>query len=163
MIAEERAQKSTKADLKNTQNQAEDQCKRFYHTEIELATEKYRVLELKTKFQKAKEAAKALEQASYDRGVQETELWLAEELVEVCRDYCKEVWAEAFNCAGVRAAFEWRNAENIFSLEDIREVPTVLPLPLAFALPSSEQPSTSLAFLPPLEVFKGPDKAGDQG
>ena len=138
MIAKERAQKSIKADLKNTQNQAEYQCKRFYHTEIKLATEKYRVLKLKTEFQKAKEAAKALEQASYDRGVQETELWLAEELVEVCRDYCKEVWAEAFNCAGVRVAFEWRNAENIFSLEDIREVPTVLPLPIAFALPSSE-------------------------
>ena len=106
MIAEERAQKSTKADLKNTQNQVEDQCKRFYHIEIELATEKYWVLELKTEFQKAKEATEALEQASYDRGVQETKLWLAEELVEVCRDYCKEVWAKAFNRAGVPVAFE---------------------------------------------------------
>ena len=163
LIAKERAQKSIKADLKNTQNQAEYQCKRFYHTEIKLATEKYRVLKLKTEFQKAKEAAEALEQASYNRGVQETEFWLAEELVEVCRDYCKEVWAEAFNRAGVPAAFEWRNAKNIFSLEDIREVPTVLPLPLAFALPSSKQPSTSQASLPPLEVFKGPNKAGDQG
>ena len=39
----------------------------------------------------AKEAAKALEQASYDCGVQEIEIQLAEELAEVCRDYCKEV------------------------------------------------------------------------
>ena len=36
----------------------------------------------------AKEAAKALEQASYDLGVQEIEVRLAEELTEVHRDYC---------------------------------------------------------------------------
>ena len=64
--------------------------------------------------QSAKEAAEALEQAFYDCGVQETEIRLAEELVEVCRDYYKEVWAEALNRARVLAASEWRSVENIF-------------------------------------------------
>jgi len=102
--------------------------------------------------------------------VQETEIQQAEELAEVCRDYFKEVWAEALNQVRVPTAFEWRNAENIFYPEDIREVPTVLlppaalALPLAaLALPPSEQPSTTQASLPPFEVFKGPSKAGDQG
>ena len=51
----------------------------------------------------AKEAVEALEQASYVRGVQETEIWLADELAEVCRDYCKEVWAKVLNRARVHA------------------------------------------------------------
>jgi len=37
-----------------------------------------------------------------------------EELAEVCRDYYKEVWAEALNRARVLAASEWRSVENIF-------------------------------------------------
>ena len=48
------------------------------------------VLELKAELQRAKEAtqtvAEALEQASYDHGVQETKIRLVEELAEVCRD-----------------------------------------------------------------------------
>ena len=76
-----------------------------------------------------------MEQASYDCGVQETEIQLAEKLAEVYRDYFKEMWAEALNRARVLATSELRNAENIFYLEDIREVPAVL-LPLTtLALP----------------------------
>ena len=67
-------------------------------------------MELKAELQRAKEAAQmakeaveALEQASYVRGVQETEIWLADELAEVCRDYCKEVWAKVLNRARVHA------------------------------------------------------------
>ena len=90
LTAEERAQKSAKAGLENAQDQAEDQRKMLYYTEIKLATGKQQVLELKAELQRAKEAiqmakeaAEALEQASYDRGVQEIEIWLAEELAEV--------------------------------------------------------------------------------
>ena len=39
----------------------------------------------------AKEVSKAVETASYKRGVQEMEIQLADELAEVCMDYCKEV------------------------------------------------------------------------
>ena len=105
--------KSAEASLQNAQDQAKDQCKKLYHTEIELATQKQMVLELKAELQRAKEAArttkevaKALEQAFYECRVQETEVRLADELAEVCRDSCKEVWAEALNQAGVPAISE---------------------------------------------------------
>jgi len=103
----------------------------------------------------AKEVAEASELASYNRGVEETKVRLAEELVEVCRDYYKEVWAEALNPAGVPATSEWRLVENIFYPEDIREVLVAFPPPTVLALPPSEQPSTTQASLPPLKVFKG--------
>ena len=51
-----------------------------------------------------KEVAKASEQKSYILGVQETEVHLIEELAEVCKDYCWEVWIEAFNLARILAA-----------------------------------------------------------
>lgn len=41
--------------------------------------------------QAAKVTAEALMQAAYNLGVDETKIRLADELVEVCRDYCKEV------------------------------------------------------------------------
>ena len=88
---------------------------------------------------------------------------MADELAEECRDYCQEVWAKALNLASVPAAFEWRKAENIYYLADIREVPTVLPSPAALAPTSSEQSSITQTSFPPAEVFKGPDKVGDQG
>ena len=141
LTTEERVGKSVEANLKNSQDQAEDQRKKIYHTKIELATEKQRVLELKTELQRAKEvaqmaqeAAEALKQASYDRGVQETKIRLA----EVCRDYCKEVWVEALNLAEVLTTSKWRNAENIFYPKDIRKVPVVLPPPTTLALPPTK-------------------------
>ena len=67
-------------------------------TEINLATEKQAVLNLKVELHKVKEAArvakevsKDAETASYERGVQEMKIRLAGELAEVCKDYCKEV------------------------------------------------------------------------
>ena len=65
--------------------------------------------------------------------------------------------------ASVPAASEWRKAENIYYPADICEVPTVLPSPAALAPTSSEQSSITQTSLPPTEVFKGPDKVGDQG
>ena len=65
----------------------------------------------------ARETFKAVEIASYERGMQEMETWLAEEVARVCRDYCTETWAEALNWAGVLTNFELRRAENIFFLE----------------------------------------------
>ena len=49
-------------------------------------------MDLKAELGTAKEATKVSEQASYDLGVQETEVHLVEKQAEVCRDYCKEVW-----------------------------------------------------------------------
>ena len=95
--------------------------------------------------------------------MQETEIWLAKELAKVCRDYCKEVWPKVLNWAGVPITSEWRNVKNIFYLEDICKVLAVLPPSATLALPLSEQPSTTHAFLPPPEISKGLDKANDQG
>ena len=91
----------------------------------------------------AKEAVEALKHASYDLKVQETKVHLVNELAEVCRDYCQEVWMEAFNLAGVPATSEWRKAENIFYPADIREVPAMFPPPTAPAPTSSEPPLLS--------------------
>ena len=150
MTAEERARKNAEAGLKNAQDQAKDQRKKLYHTKIKLTTKKQLVLDLKVELQRAKEVARttkeaveALEQASYDRGMQETKIRLAEELAEVYRDYCKEMWAKALNRVKVLATSEWRNTENIFYPEDIREVPTMLPPPATLAPTFSEQPSST--------------------
>ena len=80
-----------------------------------MATQKQLVLELKAELEKAKaavltteEALEASRQASYNLGVEETEIRLAKELAKVCRDYCKEMWMKALNLTGVLAASEWR-------------------------------------------------------
>ena len=65
------------------------------------------------------EAAEASKLASYNRRVEETEAWLAEELAEV--------WVKVLNRARVPVTSEWRLAENVFYFEDIREVPAALP------------------------------------
>ena len=89
------------ASLKTAKAQAEDQRKLLYTTEIELATQKQFVMDLKAELQKvkdepkeaaqvAKEATTAVEIASYERGVEDTENRLAEEVVGVCRESCVE-------------------------------------------------------------------------
>ena len=66
-------------------------------TEIELATQRQLVLDLKVELQKAKDvarvarkASKAAEMASYKHGVLKTETRLVEEVARVCRDCCAE-------------------------------------------------------------------------
>ena len=75
----------------------EDQRQKLYTIEINLATEKQTVLNLKAKLQKtkdatlvAREAAEATVNASYERGVLDTETRLVEEVAIVCRDYVTE-------------------------------------------------------------------------
>ena len=89
----------------------------------------------KAETQAVKEAAKAAKIATYERGVLETKYRLAEEVAEVCRDYCTVTWNEALNIAGVSVDFELRKAKNVYFPEHIREIPadpssTALPLPL---------------------------------
>lgn len=86
-----------------------------------MATANQQVVDLKAELEKAKEvaraaqdAANALKQKFYDLGVQETETRLTDELVGVCRDYCLEVWTEALNLAGVPATSVWRRAKNVY-------------------------------------------------
>ena len=98
-------------------------------TEINLATEKQAVLNLKVELHKVKEAprvakevAKVVISVSYDRGVADMETHLAEEVAVVCRDYVLESWGVAMDRAGVPTDFKLRRLENIF-FQKIFETP----------------------------------------
>ena len=72
----------------------------------------------------------------------ETKQRLAEEVAEVCRDYCTVTWMEALNSAGVPADSKLRRAEKVYFTKPIREIPidlssTALPLPSLEQVPSS--------------------------
>ena len=136
--------------MKTTEAQAEDQCKQLYTIQINLATEKAAVLDLKAELQKAqealkvaKEAAKAMEAAAYERGVLETEARLTVEVTVVCRDYCTKTYYQALDRAGVPADFDLTRADQVYYPEDIREDPIALPPPAALPLPPPEQPFTT--------------------
>ena len=64
LVAKERAHLSAEADLKNIKNQAKDQHKKLHLIEIELATQKQLVLDLKAELQKAKEVAQVAKEVS---------------------------------------------------------------------------------------------------
>ena len=90
-----RARDNSEAGLKTTEKQVEDLCKQLHYTEINLATEKQLVMELREEFRKAreaiqliKEAVEAEKQAAYTLGVEETQVRLTEELSTVSREYC---------------------------------------------------------------------------
>ena len=117
----------------------------LYQTEIELATSRQLVLELRADLQKAKEAAQlakeapeAEKRAFYALGVEETQARLTEELVEVCRDYYNVTWVEALNLAGVLADSEWRQLRKVYYHPEIREILVALTSPSATTPESSE-------------------------
>ena len=112
--------------LKTTERQFEDQRQKLHITEINLATEKQTVLDLKAKLQKtkdvgrvAREVTEAVVKASYEHGVQETKTRLAKEMGVVCRDYCTESWGVAMDRVRVPADSKMRRVENIFFSKDI--------------------------------------------
>ena len=141
---------SAEVGLKSAEAQAEDQCKQLYTTQINLATEKATVLDLKAELQKAqealkvaKEATKAAEAAAYKRGVLETEARLTAEVTVVCRDYCAETYFQALDQGGIPANSDLRRADQVYYPKDIREDPIALPPLAALPLPPPEQPFTT--------------------
>ena len=121
---------SAEVGLKTAETQVEDQRKKLYTTELELATQKQFVTDIKAELKKAKdavekvvraakEATEAAERTSYERGVMDTEARLVEEVAVVCRDYCTKSWGIAMDRAGVPADSELRRSKNIFFPEDI--------------------------------------------
>ena len=111
----ENRRKSAEAGLKSAETQAEDQRKELYSTQINLATERQAMQDLKTALQKVedelwrvkeeaqliREAIEAEKNAARQLGAKETEARLSEEIPEVCRDYCSISWAHALDAAGV--------------------------------------------------------------
>ena len=106
----DQARSNAEAGLKIAERQTEEQRQKLYSTEIELAMKKQMVIDLqvelkgaKEEFQLAKEVVEVEKKASYQLSVEETEIRLAEELSELCRDYCNTTWDKALTAAGVLA------------------------------------------------------------
>ena len=105
-----RVRDSAEASLRTTKKQFEDMRKQLHYTEINMATEKQLVTELREELRKAreaaqllKEAAEAEKQAVYTLGVQETQGRLIEEFSAVAKDYCDISWGKALDVTGVPA------------------------------------------------------------
>ena len=106
------------------------------HTiEINLATERQMVSDLKAQLLQAKEAAclareaaEAAVVASYEHSVMDIEARLTEEVAVVCRDYVTESWGVALDRAVVPADSDLRRIKNIFFPENIHEIPSSDPL-----------------------------------
>ena len=123
-----------------------------------MATQKKMVVDLQVELQKAKqeiqlakEAAKAEKKTSYQLGVEETEIRLAEEILEVCRDYCNTTWDKALIAAGVPANFALKLPGGIYYHPQIREIPSTPSLPAPIPKPS-EQPLVVPDALPPPKI-----------
>ena len=113
----DKARLSSKASLKTTVRQVEDQGQKLHVTEINLATEKQNILDLKAELQKAKNAAWVAREAVeatvatfYERGVLDTKTRLAEEVAVVCKDYCIKSQGVAMDRAGVPTDSKLRRA-----------------------------------------------------
>ena len=105
-----RARDSAEAGLKTTERQFEEVCKNLHYTEINLATGKQMVIELREELRKAREAAQLLKeateiekQAAYTLRMEETQAKLTEEFSAVARDYCDISWSKALDVARIPA------------------------------------------------------------
>lgn len=122
----DRDHKSAEASLKTAEVQANEQCQKLHYTEIELATTKQQVVDLKVELVKSQKVAQAAQVVAdavgwkfYDLRVQETEVQLTDELAEVCKDYCLKVWTEALNVVRAPTNSKWKNTRNVYYLEDL--------------------------------------------
>ena len=110
-----KARDSAEAGLKTITKQAEDIRQQLHLSEINLATEKQMVSDLKAQLLQVKEAARLAREAaeaavatSYERGVADTEARLTEEVAAVCRDYITMSWGVALDRAAVPADSDLR-------------------------------------------------------
>ena len=130
LTAKERERKSAQARLKNAEAQAKDQHKLLYQTEIELATLRQLVLDLRAELQQVKEVTQLAREV-----VEETITRLTEELTEVCRDYYNATWDETLKVAGVPTDSTWRQLGSICYHPHIRKVPGAIPPPRVIPSP----------------------------
>ena len=121
---------SAEASLQNATKQAEDLRQQLHQSKEDLRAEKQAVSNLKAELAKvkgkarlAREAAEKAVAASYERGVSDTEVRLAEEVATVCREYIIQSWGVALDRAAVSADFDLRKIKNVFFPEDVRETP----------------------------------------
>ena len=150
---------SAEAGLKTTERQAEDLRKKLHYCEINLATEKQMVTNLREELHKArkatqllKEATEAEKQVAYALGVQETQSRLTEKFSAVARDYCNITWGKALDAAGIPADSNLRRPESIYYDSDIRKLPGSDSPPPEQPAQVSEAPIADQAPPAPVEV-----------
>ena len=181
-----RARDSAEVGLKTMGRQFEEVRKELHYSEINLATEKQMVTELREELRKAREAAQLLKeatevekQAAYALGVQETQSRLTEEFFAVARDYCDITWGKALDVAGIPADSSLRRPESIYYDSDICELPSpgcpppkqpaqVSEVPIAGQVPPApvEAPTDSRQDAgqgKKVEAPQGKDKSKDKG
>ena len=154
-----RARDSVEAGLKTTERKFEEVRNELHYSEINLATEKQMVTELREELRKAKEAAQLLKeateaekQAAYDLGVQETQSRLTEEFSAVARDYCDITWGKALDVAEIPANSNLRWPESIYYDSNIRELPGPGSPPPEHLAQVSEMPIANQVPFAPVEV-----------
>ena len=159
---------SVEVGLKTAERQAEEQRQKLHSTEIDLVTQKQMVIDLQVELQKAKEevqlareAAEAEKKVSYQLGVEETKIRLAEELSEVCQDYCDVTWDKALTDAGIPTDSALRLPESIYYHPQICEIPSASSPP-APAPESYKQPLAIPNALPLPKISKGSSQVGDR-
>ena len=163
-----RVRNSVEAGLKTMERQFEEVHKELHYFEINLATKKQMVTELREELRKAREAAKLLKeateakkQAAYALGVQETQGRLTEVFSAVVRDYCDISQGKALDVTGIPADSSLRRPESIYYDLDIRELSS----------PSSSPPEQSAQVsevsiadqVPPVPVEIPTDSRQDAG
>ena len=94
--------------------------------------------------------------------MEETKIRLAEELSEVCWDYCYVTWDKALTVVGVLANSVLRLPGSIYYHPQIREIPSASSPPVP-APESFEQPLAIPDALPLPEISNGSSQVGDQG
>ena len=165
-----RARDSTEVGLKTTEKQFEDIRKQLHYNEINLATEKQLVTELREELRKAreavqlvKEATEAKKQAAYTLGVEETQARLTEEFSVVCRDYCDISWGKAIDVAGFPVDSDLRRPESIYYDPKIRELSGPDSSHPGQASQVFVQPKADQVPLTPLEVPKDSNQDAGKG
>ena len=163
-----RAKDSAEASLKTMERQFEEVRKQLHYTEINMATEKQLVTELREKLRKAREAAQlfkevaeAEKQAAYSLGVQETQGRLTEEFSAVARDYCNISWGKALDVVGIPTDSSLRQPESIYYDPDIRELSGLGSSPSEQPAQVSEAPIADQ--VPPAPVEVPTDSRQDAG
>ena len=156
-----RARDSVEAGLKTTEKKFENIHKQLHYTEINLATEKRLMTELREELRKAREAAQLLKeavevekQAAYTLGIEDTQARLTEEFSAVCKDYCDISWGKALDVVGVPADFGLRQPESIYYDSEIRELSNPNSSHPEPAAQVSELPQVDQVPHAPLEVPK---------
>ena len=165
-----RARDNAEAGLNTTEKQFEDIRKQLHYTEINLATEKQLVAELREELRKTREAAQLVKevaeaenQAAYTLGMEETQARLTEEFSTVCRDYYDISWGKTLDVAGIPMDSDLRQPESIYYDLEIREISGPDSSHLEQTTQVHAQPEADQVPPAPLEAPKDPHQDAGKG